>query len=151
MSNLKNKNVKNIFFIAGLTALLTGCAPPPGGYRTPLDDLRDFSYTQVLNFSKSVQAELATSMPEAVLEKSKNSIANTLKDPESAKFRNVRLVKYLEGSVICGEVNGKNSYGGYVGFKPFVASTTLSMMYSTSSKYESTNAAANAGINAACN
>jgi hypothetical protein len=25
-------------------------------------------------------------------------------------------------TTVCGEVNAKNSYGGYVGFRPFVAS-----------------------------
>ena len=34
-----------------------------------------------------------------------------LKDPESAKFQNIKGY--------CGEVNAKNSYGGYTGFKPF--------------------------------
>jgi len=48
-------------------------------------------------------------------------IANTLNDPESAKFRNVRLVN---GIVICGEVNGKNLHGAYVGFTPFFYMST---------------------------
>jgi len=43
-------------------------------------------------------------------------IANSLLDPESARFRNVRF----EGLFVCGEVNGKNHNGGYVGFRPFV-------------------------------
>ncbi len=45
-----------------------------------------------------------------------------LKDPESARFRNVRAkirnAKIGDG-VVCGEVNSKNSYGGYIGFKRF--------------------------------
>lgn len=36
-----------------------------------------------------------------------------LKDPDSAQFRNQRK--------ICGEVNAKNSFGGYAGFKRFIA------------------------------
>lgn len=38
-----------------------------------------------------------------------------LKDPESAQFRNVRTVH----GIVCGELNAKNSFGGYVGFEPF--------------------------------
>ena len=38
-------------------------------------------------------------------------------DPESAKFRNVR--KSILG--YCGEVNAKNSFGAYVGYKIFHA------------------------------
>lgn len=51
-------------------------------------------------------------------------IANLLNDPESAQFRNVRLV---EGGTVCGEINGKNAYGAYIGFTPFVY--THDLMY----------------------
>lgn len=46
----------------------------------------------------------------------KGYVADTLKDPASAQFRNLKRGK----EVLCGEVNGKNSYGGYVGFKRFI-------------------------------
>jgi len=48
-----------------------------------------------------------------------------MKDPDSSKFRNQRyfdLGDYNgEGRMIavCGEVNGKNSYGGYTGYEDF--------------------------------
>ncbi|MBX3429710.1 MAG: hypothetical protein KF779_09020 [Hyphomonadaceae bacterium] len=38
-------------------------------------------------------------------------------DPAAAQFRNVRMI---ENGNVCGEVNGKNRFGGYVGFRPFV-------------------------------
>ncbi|HEY8604728.1 hypothetical protein [Tsuneonella suprasediminis] len=41
--------------------------------------------------------------------------AAELKDPSSAQFRHLTRV----GNLVCGEINGKNSYGGYVGFEPF--------------------------------
>ncbi|MBE8587750.1 hypothetical protein [Xenorhabdus griffiniae] len=46
----------------------------------------------------------------------------SLKDPGSAKFKHVNLIQDSESSidVYCGQVNAKNSYGGYVGFKPFM-------------------------------
>lgn len=44
-----------------------------------------------------------------------DAVASQLVDPNSAQFRNV---KGQRGN-ICGEVNGKNRMGGYVGFKPF--------------------------------
>jgi hypothetical protein len=43
-----------------------------------------------------------------------------LNDPESARFQNVRPAAKAAG-FICGEVNAKNRYGGYVGFREFVA------------------------------
>jgi hypothetical protein len=45
-----------------------------------------------------------------------------LKDPGSAQFRNVTATHPDSVSlpVICGEVNARNGYGGYVGFVPFL-------------------------------
>lgn len=44
-------------------------------------------------------------------------VANRLKAPDSAEFRNVRDAK---SSAVCGEVNAKNSFGGYSGYQRFV-------------------------------
>lgn len=59
-------------------------------------------------------------------------IAGQLKDPSSAQFRNsstcfkgywknvpVLGMKAEFGWMQAGEVNGKNAYGGYVGFRPY--------------------------------
>ncbi len=46
------------------------------------------------------------------------AVRDQMKDPESAKFRNLTSSR---NSNVCGEVNAKNSYGGYVGFKRFLA------------------------------
>lgn len=47
-------------------------------------------------------------------------IRNQMKDPESAKFKGVKQITNLRGEMaVCGEVNSKNSYGGYVGYKTF--------------------------------
>lgn len=47
----------------------------------------------------------------------KESVTKKLKDPESARFRGVFVMR----DSVCGEVNAKNSYGGYIGFKRFIA------------------------------
>lgn len=53
------------------------------------------------------------------------AVKSKLKDPESAQFRNV--VKYTSShyesghnTAVCGEVNSKNGFGGYVGFTEFM-------------------------------
>jgi hypothetical protein len=46
----------------------------------------------------------------------KNSVRGQLTDPASAQFRNMRNAR---GTTVCGEVNAKNSFGGYIGFKRF--------------------------------
>lgn len=56
-------------------------------------------------------------------------ITNILKDPDSARFRFPlppiagsisTMVLRQSGYFLCGEVNGRNSYGGFTGFKPFL-------------------------------
>lgn len=49
-----------------------------------------------------------------------------LKDPSSIQLRSVKYTKFqgkdgTPTTIWCGEVNAKNSYGGYVGFSPFFA------------------------------
>src|SRR5690348_13960356 len=48
----------------------------------------------------------------------KKLVASSMKDPGSVQFRNLRR-KNDQYNIVCGEVNAKNSYGGYVGFVPF--------------------------------
>ena len=46
--------------------------------------------------------------------------ASVLADPAGAQFQNVAGFVTSDGKkVICGEVNAKNAFGGYVGFKKF--------------------------------
>ncbi|MDC5568458.1 hypothetical protein ACG9XL_17355 [Acinetobacter nosocomialis] len=52
--------------------------------------------------------------------KAQNDIKQLMKDPDSTKFRNVReITNTLGNKVLCGQINSKNSYGGYVGFMDF--------------------------------
>lgn len=48
-------------------------------------------------------------------------VKDRLKDPESAIFKNVSAFERPDGSLlVCkGEVNAKNGFGGYMGFKEF--------------------------------
>jgi hypothetical protein len=50
----------------------------------------------------------------------KKGAVQTLRDPESARFDQVRVVTNSLGKKgVCGLINAKNAYGGYVGFKKF--------------------------------
>ncbi len=54
-------------------------------------------------------------------------VKSRLRDPDSAKFRNVafRVFDKLEKGpvpVVCGEVSSKNGYGGYSGYQGFIGS-----------------------------
>jgi len=56
--------------------------------------------------------------------------ANLL-DPASAQFRKMKVAKMTDAAdgnviaVVCGEVNGKNSFGAYAGFHPFYAELNM--------------------------
>jgi len=64
------------------------------------------------------------------ISKLKSWVARDLKDPESARFEPL-FVAATDGQKlhICGYVNGKNSYGGYTGIKPFYAVGTADATY----------------------
>jgi hypothetical protein len=55
-------------------------------------------------------------------ERGKDAVRAKLKDPDSAQFQNVRFHENKDGvPMTCGEVNSKNSFGGYGGFQKFVS------------------------------
>lgn len=56
----------------------------------------------------------------AQVDRAKRQLVRNFKDPDSAKYRNIRTYRTGMGDeIVCGEVNGKNSFGAYVGYKPF--------------------------------
>jgi hypothetical protein len=60
----------------------------------------------------SLDSELRYTVEEA--------IRSSMKDPGSADFRNVTVVHKGDTATVCGEVNGKNSFGGYTGYTHFM-------------------------------
>lgn len=142
--------MKSFLLVSSIAAAMVGCASP-GGYSSPYENLRQASLSLVAGYAASVKTDLVNETPQQVIEKGEKAIADTLKDPASAQFRNVRLVQYLDGVVICGEINGKNSYGGYVGFRDFVGGTNSgTIRHTDAARYADITAATNTGIDTAC-
>jgi hypothetical protein len=75
--------------------------------------------------SSESQASKPSEEKALMVQRVRDAVLAKLRDPDSAKFRNVRKLGMLgEGSpdsaaVYCGEVNAKNAMGGYVGFVHF--------------------------------
>ncbi|CAI8706763.1 DUF930 domain-containing protein [Pseudomonas sp. IT-196MI5] len=66
----------------------------------------------------SAQAE--TTEVYLLKEKARELVRARLKDPDAAKFQKLEPHKLDNGAtIICGEVNSKNGYGGYTGFEKF--------------------------------
>jgi hypothetical protein len=56
----------------------------------------------------------------AIFARARTAVADAFKDPASAQFRALSVATDANGlKKVCGQVNAKNSYGGYVGFRPF--------------------------------
>lgn len=110
------------------------------------------SALQVDGYSKVTSNFLKTHTDAVAIEHAKRAVADSLKDPGSAQFKNVRLAPFGTGKVVCGEVNAKNSYGGYVGYTRFVASTDSSTLASRSldSRFPEIDAASDEGVDTAC-
>lgn len=74
--------------------------------------------------AQRVEAERkqAEAEQKAIAEKTqrfKDQLLSSLRDPSSAQLRNLRIERGEGGEALCGEINAKNAYGGYVGFQPF--------------------------------
>ena len=54
---------------------------------------------------------------EAFTQQVEAAVRRSLKDPDSAKFEDVKA--FAKEQVACGKVNAKNSYGGYAGAEDF--------------------------------
>ncbi len=50
-----------------------------------------------------------------------DAVRSRLKDRQSAEFRHMRFSDATGTPVTCGQVNAKNSFGGYRGFQGFIA------------------------------
>jgi hypothetical protein len=70
----------------------------------------------------------------------KGKMEENLRDPESAKYKNVHgyRVNLGEGDqyVFCGQVNAKNAFGGYAGYEDFVAAAGIAATRSQVSDFD---------------
>jgi hypothetical protein len=77
------------------------------------------AFALIVFSSVSVAADLTAKEKSAIV----NAVKEQLKDPDSAKFKWVKLADRINPKNFvdsyCGLVNAKNSYGGYTGFEPF--------------------------------
>lgn len=106
-------NMKRLYILLGVFALLLFIALP---FLANDDSNSQAEPTQALvKTVASSQSEQSKRIQ--VQTDSRIALKNFLKNSESAELRN------HNGN--CGEVNSKNSFGGYTGFKRFIASPTI--------------------------
>lgn len=79
---------------------------------------------KLLNTIASIVLAAAAPVDPPSLEAVQNEFKENLADPDNARFRNVEIVphKFIpDYFTLCGQVNARNSLGGYTGFQPFMA------------------------------
>ena len=76
--------------------------------------------TLLLGLALPAQAETAEPV---TIEQLHQAIADAMRDPEATRFRQTRIVRRIQisGAIVCGEINAKNAFGGYIGFQSFIA------------------------------
>ena len=146
----KSLTFSKTFAFVAATAL-AGCAYGPRNFDAANSHLVNLSYQSVYAIGAEVSEYLKTNSQDDAIAKGKEAVANGMKDPFSAVFKDLRLMKFRDMYVTCGQVNAKNSYGGYVGFRDFVAGISKYDAYDTDTKYPAITAASNKAIKDACN
>lgn len=66
----------------------------------------------------AVSSAAPTEAERVGIERAEAMIAEGLKDPAAAQFKDVEFNP--ETGVACGQVNTKNSFGGYIGYQDFI-------------------------------
>ncbi len=129
---------KIVFAISVLTAVIafggaasaqadacsTNGGYPPGSPNAVMARMRNIASGA---YAACVEAQRARTppvnwTPTRIRTAARQAVTDKLHDPSSAQFRNVRRIEHSNGSTMfCGEVNGRNAYGGMSGFQRFEA------------------------------
>jgi hypothetical protein len=99
------------FLVVALSFSLAGCQSSPPSEAPKVSPAA----------SKSAAKDSVVSLSPGLKNAIKARVSASLKDPYSAQFGPITASQNAEGTQyrICGFVNAKNSFGGYVGMKPF--------------------------------
>lgn len=57
-----------------------------------------------------------------------DAVREKLQDPRNAQFKDVAYFQSDSLDVVCGQVNAKNTYGGYAGFREFLVLDKVALL-----------------------
>jgi hypothetical protein len=139
-----SRSARNICAISAAVAGLSFCASSPS-WRAEMaknEAQRNEAQQREAQAAESTSTDEANSSDNGVASEdaqpsihyqtlSKQAVIDGLRDPDSAKFRDVAQFSPTIGGekrfVYCGEVNAKNGFSGYAGFEPFIAFPTMAV------------------------
>ena len=80
------------------------------------------SAEQQAEIQKEAEHRAKASFERDLIYNAKKTVTASLKDPDSAQFRDVFFNETEKGgAVVCGQVNSKNSLGAFTGFQRFIS------------------------------
>lgn len=97
--------------------------------------LADTSYKRRLALAEADAAQIQNGNHEVFVLSAKRVVSDAFKDPDSVRYRDM-YISNKTVPTLCGELNSKNSYGGYVGYKRFFYNRVVSAVYSNDSSEE---------------
>ena len=104
------------------TAFTTGCNSPVATYQQNIQSYMDQENQKKSETNKEHERTLnsirSSKLPKNHKQLIDKQFTEILKDPTSRK---VEFTSTPYGSLVCGLINAKNSYGGYTGKTPFTA------------------------------
>jgi len=81
-------------------------------------------------FTGNHSSQISQNTQEAIwIEQSEDAVRERLKDPDSAQFKEVFFNNKGGIHAVCGQINSKNSYGGYSGYKYFISAGSKEMTF----------------------
>jgi hypothetical protein len=88
-------------------------------FSDPVSDLRDRTAAEAQQQAEAARSAInARTLKPYTVSEAEKSVRAGLRDPESARFRDVR--RNTATGAVCGVMNAKNAYGGYTGEAPFI-------------------------------
>jgi hypothetical protein len=114
-----------IIFLKSCYSVVTGDVPPPKSQEALAEQAKSQEIDAALAKEKAAEKELGDKKA-ATVWAAKQSVKKILNDPDSAKFGKV---VYREPGIVCGYINAKNGFGGYVGEKGFISLGTPEMTW----------------------
>lgn len=125
-----------VIVVLSSSTALTACGPQrysdysytPSSYPNPVAKLQADDTDEAQREAGAARAAIASkAIAPFTVAVAESAVREGLRDPESARFRAVK--RSATTGAVCGYLNAKNAYGGYVGEAPFT--------YYYSDKYKS--------------
>lgn len=110
---------------------------------------RRAAIAEMATLAKSGAADRASMGDAAFVTGVTDRLRRAARDAETMRIKDVVIVDYKGGTIVCGQVNARSGLGGYDGFRRF-AGTPAAVRLEQRTGLAGDDGVANAGINDAC-